>query len=291
MVFQTTQNTPTELEELFVERDVEADRYEVGFEDAGGSFVEVGRLENVADNVTDPVEIEHQNSGERIRVDSSGFETRSVTSTDSVTVTDGEATDTLHYGSNQDRANAGVRSTALGIGARTNDDSVAVGFNTAKQNTADNITALGNSAAKNNAAKSATAIGFNAGESNIGFRATIVGENAGRDNAGKAVSSLGAFSAENNTGDNAVAIGALSLRGDGLANPSDMGDDVISIGFKAGRDSTGDGCIYIGQSAGITNSQDDLFIVTDRNGNRRMEMDLANGDLKITGSLTQNASL
>jgi hypothetical protein len=75
MVFQATQNAPTELEELSVERDVEADGYVVGFEDAGGSFVEVGRLENVADNVSQPLEINHQNSGERVTLDSSAFET------------------------------------------------------------------------------------------------------------------------------------------------------------------------------------------------------------------------
>jgi hypothetical protein len=75
MVFQATQNNPTELEELSVERDVEADGYVVGFEDAGGSFVPVGRLENVADNITDPVEIRHENSGERVTLDDSAFKT------------------------------------------------------------------------------------------------------------------------------------------------------------------------------------------------------------------------
>jgi hypothetical protein len=75
MVFQATQNAPTELEELSVERDVEADGYIVGFEDTGGSFVEVGRLENLADDITRPLEIKHQNSGERITLDGSGFET------------------------------------------------------------------------------------------------------------------------------------------------------------------------------------------------------------------------
>jgi hypothetical protein len=78
MVFQATQNIPTELEELSVERDVEADGYVVGFEDAGGSFIEVGRLENVADNASDPLEIKHQNSGERVTVDNSGLKTQKI---------------------------------------------------------------------------------------------------------------------------------------------------------------------------------------------------------------------
>jgi hypothetical protein len=78
MVFQATQNAPTELEELSVERDVEADGYVVGFEDAGGSFVEVGRLENVADNVSQPLEIKHANSGERITLDDSGLKMQKI---------------------------------------------------------------------------------------------------------------------------------------------------------------------------------------------------------------------
>jgi hypothetical protein len=78
MVFQATQNNPTELEELSVERDVEADGYVVGFEDTGGSFVEVGGLENLADDVTQPLEIKHQNSGERITLDSSGLTTQKI---------------------------------------------------------------------------------------------------------------------------------------------------------------------------------------------------------------------
>jgi hypothetical protein len=78
MVFQATQNNPTQLEELSVERDIEADGYVVGFEDAGGSFVEVGRLENVTDNVSQPLEIKHANSGERITLDSSGLKTQKI---------------------------------------------------------------------------------------------------------------------------------------------------------------------------------------------------------------------
>jgi hypothetical protein len=67
------------------------DGYLIGFEDSNGNFVEVGRFNNTADDVTQPLEIKHQNSGERITLDSSGFGTSgdisvggSVQSTDEV---------------------------------------------------------------------------------------------------------------------------------------------------------------------------------------------------------------
>jgi hypothetical protein len=70
-----------------------------------------------------------------------------------------------------------------------------------------------------------------------------------------------------------------------------MGDDNIGIGQDALRNNEASGLIAIGQAAGTTATIDDQLIVTDRNGTRRMVMDLTNGNLKIDGSLTQNASL
>jgi hypothetical protein len=70
-----------------------------------------------------------------------------------------------------------------------------------------------------------------------------------------------------------------------------MGDDNIGIGASAIRDNQASGLIAIGQEAGRDATTDDQLIVTDRNGTRRMVMDLTNGDLKIGGSLTENASL
>jgi hypothetical protein len=52
------------------------DGFLIGFEDSSGNFVEVGRFNNTADDVTQPLEIKHQNSGERITLDGSGFEAR-----------------------------------------------------------------------------------------------------------------------------------------------------------------------------------------------------------------------
>jgi hypothetical protein len=316
------------------------DGFLIGFEDSSGNFVEVGRFNNTADDVTQPLEIKHQNSGERITLDSSGFETRSVTSTDSVTVTDGEATNTLHYGSNQDRANAGNNGTAIGIGARASRDDVTAsgafaarnntsrkvtasgvnaarnntgnrvttsGLNAARNNTGNRVTASGQSVALNNTGNRVTASGVNAALDNTGNDLTASGQNAARDNTGNRVTASGQkaalsntgnrvtasgqSAALNNTGNRVTASGVNAARGDGLSDPTTMGDDNIGIGVSAIRNNQASGLIAIGQEAGINAQTDDQLIITDRNGNRRMVMDLQNGDLKIDGSLTQNATL
>jgi hypothetical protein len=292
MVFRQGLDVNSGLDELSVTRDIEAGGYVVGFEDTGGSFVPVGRLGNLADDVTQPVEIKHQNSGERITLDSSGFETRSVTSTDSVTVTDGEATNTIHYGSNQDRANAGNNGVAIGIGARANSDNVTVsGLNSGKNNTGFGLSASGFNSALNNTGDDVTASGFNSAKNNTGFGLTTCGAFSAQNNTADNVCASGINSAKNNTGTNLTVSGANSARGDGLSDPTTMGDDNIGIGRNAIRNNQASGLIAIGQDSGISAQTDDQLIITDRNGNRRMEMDLTNGNLKIDGTLTENASL
>jgi hypothetical protein len=86
-------------------------------------------------------------------------------------------------------------------------------------------------------------------------------------------------------------IGLNAARGDGLSDPTTMGDDNIGIGASAIRNNQASGLIAIGQEAGINAQTDDQLIITDRNGNRRMVMDLTNGNLEIDGSLTENATL
>jgi hypothetical protein len=80
MVFQATQSgqsaITSNVKQLSVEQSVDAGAYLVGFEDSNGNFVEVGRLNNALNDVTEPLEIEHQNSGERIKIDNSGFESK-----------------------------------------------------------------------------------------------------------------------------------------------------------------------------------------------------------------------
>ena len=48
------------------------DGYLIGFEDVNGNFVRIGQLNNVADDVTQPIEIVHTDSGERMTLSGSG---------------------------------------------------------------------------------------------------------------------------------------------------------------------------------------------------------------------------
>jgi hypothetical protein len=281
---------------------------------------------------------------------------QSVNTADSITVTDGEATDTLHYGSNQDRANAGNQSVAVGIGARVpTDGSVSVGYAAARENTGDRVTASGYEAALNNTAFGLTASGYTAARDNTGDRVTASGyraalnntgnrvtasgyraardntafaltasghtaarDNTGnrvtasgyaaalnntgnrvtasgyraaRDNTGDRVTASGYEAARDNTGTRVTASGYAAARGDGLADPTTMGDDNIGIGENAIRNNQASGIIAIGQDAGINAQTDDQLIITQRDGTRRMQMDLTTGDLSITGTLTENATL
>jgi hypothetical protein len=178
-----------------------------------------------------------------------------VDSDKSIRVTDSSE---LSYGRNN--GTLGTESQAIGINARADTDFT---------------TATGRNAARNNTGGSTTATGFAAARDNTGTNTTATGVDAAR----------------NNTGFNTTATGFRAARGDGLADPTTMGDDNIGVGVSAIRNNQASGLIAIGQEAGINAQQDDQLIITDRNGNRRMVMDLTNGDLKIDGSLTQNANL
>jgi hypothetical protein len=240
-------------------------------------------------------------------IETEQIDTTALTTDDSVTVSTGEATDTLHYGSNQNRASAGDESVALGIGARApgSDGSggsinkhVAVGFQAAQNNTGGRVTASGFRAAQDNTQNDVTAIGRDAvrgdgltDTTNMGVNVTAIGVDAARDNTGDEITASGLAAAQNNTGDDVTASGYRAARGDGLSDPTTMGDDNIGIGASAIRNNQASGLIAIGQDAGINAQTDDQLIITDRNGTRRLEMDLATGDMSIEGSLTENASL
>jgi len=122
-----------------------------------------------------------------------------------------------------------------------------------------------------------------------GTESQAIGINARADT--DFTTATGFRAAQNNTGFGTIAAGFDAARGDGLADPTTMGDDNIGIGVSAIRNNQASGLIAIGQEAGINAQTDDQLIITDRNGTRRMVMDLTNGDLKIDGSLTQNATL
>jgi len=212
----------------------------------------------------------------------------------------------LSYGRNN--GTLGTDSQAIGIGAKADTDfTTATGTDAARNNTGNNTTATGRAAAQNNTGFGTTATGLNAARDNTGSNTTATGTNAAQNNTGFGTTATGRFAAQNNTGSDTTttgfraaqnntgssttATGVSAARGDGLADPTTMGDDNIGIGVSAIRNNQASGLIGIGQEAGINAQQDDQLIITDRNGNRRMVMDLTNGDLKIEGSLTQNANL
>jgi len=182
--------------------------------------------------------------------------------------------------------------TAVGIRAGNDQtDETALGFQAGQNNAGSGSTIMGLNAGLNNTGDRSTMTGLNAGRNNTGDRSTMTGAFAGQNNTGIASTMTGRNAGQNNTGIASTMTGAFAGRGDGLSDPTTMGDDNIGIGVSAIRDNQASGLIAIGQEAGRNATTDDLLIVTDRNGNRRLEMDLTNGDLSIEGSLTQNASL
>jgi len=184
--------------------------------------------------------------------------------------------------------------TATGTRAAQNSSQIsttATGFDSAQNNTGKNVTATGTNSAQDNTGTRATATGFASCQNNTGDNAVGTGSLSLRNNTGNFVVGIGDSAGNSNTGDSIIAIGQEAVSGDGLSDPSTMGDDNIGIGESALRRNQASGLIGIGRKAGIDAQQDDQLIITDRNGNRRMVMDLTNGDLKIDGSLTQNANL
>jgi hypothetical protein len=53
--------------------------YLIGYEDAQGNFVQIGQFNNVADDITQPIELVHTNSGEKIQIDASGVNPSTLT--------------------------------------------------------------------------------------------------------------------------------------------------------------------------------------------------------------------
>jgi len=201
---------------------------------------------------------------------------------------------TTATGRNAAENNTGNSTTATGRNAAQNNtgsDTTATGGNTALNNTGSDTTATGVGAARDNTGNNTTATGRFAAQANTGSSITATGAFAAQNNTGSSITATGTFAAESNTGSSITATGFAAARGDGLADPTTMGDDNIGIGNSAIRNNQASGLIALGQEAGINAQTDDQLIITDRNGTRRMVMDLTNGDLKIDGSLTQNATL
>jgi len=130
-----------------------------------------------------------------------------------------------------------------------------------------------------------TIVGFQAAGGNIGNEIVAVGREAlDGNNTDPRICAVGFRSAFGASGEGTTAVGSRSAK-------NDSGFRTIALGQQSGEGNSGDGVIAIGFEAAANNSQNDILVVTDSGGTRRLEMDLTNGDLKIEGSLTQNASL
>jgi len=186
------------------------------------------------------------------------------------------------------------RKVAIGYNAAKNDETfgtIAVGFQTARDNTGKHATGLGYQAAQTNTGDSAVGVGSFSAQNNSGKEIVAVGDQSAQTNTGNDVIALGYEAATDNTGNSVTAVGCQAAAGDGLSDPSTMGDDNIGIGKSAIRNNQASGLIAIGQHAGENAQTDDQLIITQRDGTRRMVMDLTTGDLSITGTLTENATL
>jgi len=218
------------------------------------------------------------------------------------------------------------RKVAVGYDAAQNHEqfaTVATGFEAARDATSNSLTAVGYRAAKNSSGRYVCAIGRSAlkdntgiytaafgnftGESNTGDRVSAFGDiaayrntgedvaalgfGAAQDNTGDDITVFGWYAGKNNTGNRTIAIGSQSAGGQDLADPATMGDDNIGIGEQAIKNNQASGLIAIGQDAGINAQTDDQLIITQRDGTRRLVMDLTTGDLEITGELIENKTL
>jgi len=301
--------------------------YQAAKDNSGGNVTAVGRAaarSNTGDEVTATgLRAAENNTG--ISLTAAGREAAQTNTGSGVTVTGLRAAqnntgdDVTASGFRAAQNNSGKNVTASGYQAargNTGNDVTASGFKAAQSNTGDNVTASGFAAAQQNTGKRVTASGFGAAQFNTGTRVTASGFRAAQNNSGKNVTASGYQAARDNTGNDVTASGYKAARNNSGKNVTasgykaarnNSGKNVTASGYKAARNNsgdfvtasgvqaaqfnTGDGVIAIGYRAADNNTTNDILVVTDQNGTRRMEMDLTNGDLKIGGSLTQNASL
>jgi len=223
-------------------------------------------------------------------------------------VTDDALTVSVGYGATKNSTQHFL--TAVGCFAgrnNTNSNLAAVGVYTAESNSGRFLTAMGNFAGVNNSGARTTLVGNSAGYNNtgdytttLGYAAgrnntkvdcTAVGYTAARDNTGQRLTAVGDKAGRNNTGAYVTAIGYKSASGESLSDLSTMGDRNTGLGARSIQDVQASGIIGIGFGAGRDAQTDDQLIITQRDGTRRMVMDLTTGDLEITGELIENVSL
>jgi hypothetical protein len=208
-------------------------------------------------------------------------------SQDSAIITDGEAVNTIHYGRNQNRSNAGDNGVAVGVSARARGNQVtsigafsaenntsknvtATGFNSASANAGNGVTANGVSAAESNTKNGLTATGANAGQNNTGLQSTAVGESAGRRNSGDFFAGLGRKCGIDNDGDRTVGVGARSVE-------ANVGSRISCVGTLSGQANTGQKISTLGDTSAQDNSGSRLVAV----GNQSAENNSGNGVIAL----------
>jgi len=140
-----------------------------------------------------------------------------------------------------------------GEAASTNNNTVSIGYEAAKDNTANELVSIGYQAGySNTSGTSNTNVGDRAGRSNLtGTSRTMIGHNAGYWNTASSNTFVGALSGFGSsgasTGSSNTAVGQQSL------NSLESGLRNVALGNSAGADiTTGDENVCIGNNAGST---------------------------------------
>jgi hypothetical protein len=192
-------------------------------------------------------------------------------------------------GSQAGLSNTGYGQTALGHYAGTQnvaDHQTALGIAAGNINSGDYQTALGDSAGNENSGIYQTVVGYRAGLSNTGTYQTAIGSRAGVSNTGSRQTALGDSAGNENSGIYQTALGSL-------AGYQNKGDRVIGIGVEAtsGNTATADDVVAIGYQAGKDNTVANQFIVKQANINTvpLIQGDFLSGNVDVGGSVTASA--
>ena len=160
----------------------------------------------------------------------------------------------------------------------------AVGYRSGRNMVGDECVVIGKESGMDSDGEGLVAIGFQAGKGNDQNESVMIGNRAGRDNGDFRLTAVGRSAADGNMGGETTIIGAFAGR-------DNEGDAAVGLGAFALDDNTGHGVIGIGHSALENNAEDDIFVVTNQNGDPKFKLDLISGDLQIAGEITENASL
>ena len=175
---------------------------------------------------------------------------------------------------------------------RTQEQTIALGYNTGNTNQGTAATAVGYRAGETNQGLQAVAIGFYAAANTQSANAVAVGTFAGRNNQGTSAVAIGVLAGNSSQGAAAIAIGeqagnitqgSQSIAIGTVAGQSNQGTDAIAIGTSAGGFNQREGAVAIGQSAGVIDQG--MFAVAIGSGAGYQYQ--ANNSIAITATGTQ----